>query len=65
MKKMLYSLRYYTLGREQYHECLEKARKNNLYGLRQGNVVAAVLASAFAFFPIVIDGNYRKPPFIL
>lgn len=57
---MLYSLRYYTLGREQYHECLEKARKNNLYGLRQGNVVAAVLASAFAFFPIVIDGNYRK-----
>ena len=60
MKKLLYYWRYYTLSREQYHECIEKAQKTNLSSLRQGNFLAAILAVFFALFPIVIYADYRK-----
>ena len=63
MRKILYSWRYYTLGCEQYHECMKKTCKINLYSLRQGNIIAAILASLFALFPIVLDHNPQKAAF--
>ena len=63
MRKILYSWRYYMLGREQYRECMKKTSMINLYSLRQGNIVAAILASFFAFFPIVLDHDPKKALF--
>jgi len=60
MRKILYSWRYYSLDREQYCECMEKTYKTNLYSLLQGNIIAAILACAFAFFPIFISGGFKK-----
>jgi len=59
MKKFLYAWRYYSLGHDQYYECIRRTYKNNLYSLRQGNFVAAVLACGFAFFPILIRGDFK------
>jgi len=58
MRKFLYSWRYYSLGQAQYYECMKKTYTNNLQSLRQGNIYTAVLSCAFAFFPIIVYGNF-------
>ena len=63
MRKLIYLWRYYTLGREQYNECMKKTLRNNLNGLLHGNILTAVLAGIFAFFPILVDFNYKKAAF--
>jgi len=57
--------RYYTLGREQYYECMKKTFSINLYGLRQGNVLTAVLAAFFSIFPMTISGKFFEAAFYL
>jgi diguanylate cyclase (GGDEF)-like protein len=39
---------------------MKRVYKTNLYSLRHGNIVAAVLAAIFALFPILITGDYRN-----
>ena len=63
MKKMIYLWRYYTLGREQYHECMKKTLKINLNSLLHGNILTAVLAGLFAFFPILVDFDFKRAAF--
>ena len=63
MRKILNLWRYYTLGREQYNECMKKTLKINLNSLLHGNILTAVLACLFAFFPILVDFNFEKAAF--
>jgi len=58
MRKFLYAWRYYSLGHDQFYECIKRTYKNNLYSLSQGNFVAAILAFGFAFFPILIESDF-------
>jgi diguanylate cyclase (GGDEF)-like protein len=55
--KLICFWRYYTLGREQYYIYLNNESKNNLYSLRLGNIIAAILAAAFAYYPVFIQKN--------
>jgi len=63
MKKFFYSWRYYTLRREQYNECMKNSYIINLYNLRQGNILAAILAGFFAFFPIITSADFNNAAF--
>jgi len=63
MRKLLYLWRYYTLGREQYNECMKKTLKINLNSLLHGNILTAVLAGLFAFFPILVDFDFGRAAF--
>jgi diguanylate cyclase (GGDEF)-like protein len=63
MKKIIYSWRYYTLGREQYNECMKNSCRINLYSLRQGNFLTAILAGLFAFLPVVTEADFKKAGF--
>ncbi|MCL2211125.1 MAG: GGDEF domain-containing protein [Treponema sp.] len=60
MKKLFTIWRYYSLGYEQYHECMERIHKNNLYNLRVGNVLAIVLAALFSGFPLLVNHNIQE-----
>ena len=60
MKNILNKWRYYTLGKEQYYQCMRKVFLNNLYSLRQSNIVITVFAFCFMLFPIVIEKNLHK-----
>jgi len=57
MHKFLYSWRYYSFGREQYHECMSKLFVSNLGLLKQTNTMVAVLVACCTFFPILIEKN--------
>jgi diguanylate cyclase (GGDEF)-like protein len=57
MKKFLYSLRFYTFGREQYTECMNKLFINNLYNLRQSNMIVAIFAGIYSLVPLLIDND--------
>jgi diguanylate cyclase (GGDEF)-like protein len=57
---MFYSWRFYTLGREQYAECMNKVFSNNLMSLRQASYVFSILAGGFSAFPIFIEKDIRK-----
>jgi len=60
MYKLLYFWRYYTLGKEQYHRCMNKLCKNNLYSLRLANILVVFLACAFAYYPLFIQYNVQN-----
>jgi diguanylate cyclase (GGDEF)-like protein len=60
LKNILYKWRYYTLGREQYNECIRKIIPNNLVGLRTTNIVVSVLCFCFTCFPLFIEKNITK-----
>ena len=57
---ILYLWRWYTLGREQYQECINKIFINNLSSLCLVNKLIIVLAGCFALFPIFAENNFRK-----
>ena len=60
MQKMIYSWRWYTLGQEQYHECMSKTFTNNLSSLHLANMIIVILASCYSVFPIIVENNFRK-----
>jgi len=60
MKKLLDLWRYYSLGYEQYYECMERVHKYNLYNLRLGNILIIILAILFSCFPIFVHHNLRE-----
>ena len=60
MQNVLNTWRYYTLGREQYNECMRKTFHSNLYSLRQANTVVVVLGICFTLVPIVFEKDFRK-----
>jgi len=60
LRNIYYSWRFYTLGREQYYECMNKVFTNNLYNLRQSNMVVAIFVGVFSLFPIFYDRDIVK-----
>ena len=59
--RLYYSWRYYTLGADEYRKCMREAYvRVNLVGLRQVNIVIAVFAAGFSFFPIAIEKDIHK-----
>jgi diguanylate cyclase (GGDEF)-like protein len=56
MRNFIYTWRFYSLGREQYSENLNKVFNNNLLNLRHANVVVVVFAVLLSIFPVV-DGK--------
>jgi diguanylate cyclase (GGDEF)-like protein len=42
---------------------MKKTLRTNLYSLRQGNILASILACFFAFFPIILNADYKKAAF--
>ena len=60
MRNMYYSWRFYSFGRERYQECMSKIFINNLSILRQSNIIAAVMAGCFTFFPIIVERDLLK-----
>ena len=60
-QQLFFSWRFYTLSPNEYKECMEKYfATSNLLGLRQANLVVAVLVLCFSFFPIVVEKNLHK-----
>jgi len=60
MKKLFTIWRYYSLGYEQYHECMERVHKYNLYNLRLGNVLTMILSVLFSCFPLFVQRDLRE-----
>jgi len=65
LKKFFYYWRFYSLGREQYKECMKKTFCINIYSLRQGNILTTVLAAFFSIFPMTISGKFNEAVFYL
>ncbi|MDR2942058.1 MAG: GGDEF domain-containing protein [Treponema sp.] len=55
MKSFFYKWRFYSLGREEYAECMNKLFINNLYNLRQVNTIVAVFAGIYSLVPILYE----------
>jgi diguanylate cyclase (GGDEF)-like protein len=55
MQNFFYSWRFYSFGREQYGECMNKLFINNLYNLRQSNTIVAVFAGVYSIVPILFE----------
>jgi len=60
MFKFLYSWRFYSFGREQYQECMNYVFSHNLLNLRRGNMIVAIFAMVFTFFPMLIERDIIK-----
>jgi diguanylate cyclase (GGDEF)-like protein len=60
IRGLFYSLRFYSIGREQYSECMNKVFSNNLLNLRQANIIVAIFVSLFSLFPILVEKNILK-----
>lgn len=60
MHNLFYILRFYTFGREQYSDCMNKMFSNNLLNLHQINRIVAILAGGSVFFPIFYEKDYVK-----
>ncbi|MDR0323727.1 MAG: GGDEF domain-containing protein [Treponema sp.] len=58
MDKFLYSWRYYSFGRDQYNDCINRVFVNNLYSLRQANFIFAVFVGFFSILHLVVDRNF-------
>jgi len=52
--------RYYTLGREEYMECMGKMSAHNSNALWIGNMICAVMAVCFVFFPVFVERDLPK-----
>jgi diguanylate cyclase (GGDEF)-like protein len=57
---MLYHWRWYTLGREQYQECMNKLFIDNLPALRLSNRVVAGLTCFLFLFPLIYEKSFLK-----
>jgi len=57
---MFYSWRFYTYGREQYSECMNKLFSSNLTTLNLTNKIIAFVAICFSFVPIILEQNIIK-----
>jgi len=60
MLNFFYSWRFYTFGREQYSECMNKLFSNNLINLFRINRTIAIIAAVFSFYPIIIERDFIK-----
>jgi diguanylate cyclase (GGDEF)-like protein len=60
IQNILYQWRWYTLGREQYHECISKIFINNMPSLRLANIMVIVLACCFVLYPVLVEKNFLK-----
>jgi diguanylate cyclase (GGDEF)-like protein len=60
MWKKLYSWRYYSVGKEHYHECINKLFMDNLRNLYQANAIVAAFAGCFTVLSIFIDKDIIK-----
>jgi len=58
MPKFLYSWRFYTYGREQYSECMNKVFSNNLVILHQANKILAIIAAVCSVIPVIFEGDF-------
>jgi diguanylate cyclase (GGDEF)-like protein len=58
MGKLLYTWRYYSFGKDQYIECMNKVFISNLSSLRQANTLVAIFLACFALFPVFYARNY-------
>jgi len=55
-----YSWRFYTFGREQYSECMNKLFSNNLINLFKINRIVAIIVACFSFYPLVFEKDIIK-----
>jgi len=55
MRNFFYSWRFYTFGREQYYDCMNKVFSNNLLALRQASIFVTIFAACFSLFPLIIE----------
>jgi diguanylate cyclase (GGDEF)-like protein len=60
MRNIYYSWRFYTLGREQYSENLNKLFSNNLQSLYRANIIVIILAVCFSLIPLVLHHEFLK-----
>ena len=58
MGRFLYTWRYYSFGREQYYKCLDGLFTNNLYNLRQANILVVVFAICYTIISLFIEKNF-------
>ena len=60
MLKILDRWRYYSLGREQYRECMVKTFSGNLRSVRWSNTVLAIFAGLFFLFHLIAEKNINN-----
>ena len=60
LRDYIYIWRFYSFGREQYQECLNKMFFTNLLSLRNASQILAIFAGVFAFFPFLVENNIFK-----
>jgi diguanylate cyclase (GGDEF)-like protein len=65
MWKNLYSWRYYSLGKEHYHECMNKIFINNLRFLHHASVIFTVFAVCFSALSVIMDRDIIKAGFCI
>jgi diguanylate cyclase (GGDEF)-like protein len=58
MGRFLYTWRYYSFGREQYYKCLDGLFTNNLYNLRQANILVVVFAICYTIISLFIEKSF-------
>ena len=55
MHKILYSWRFYTYGREQYYESMNKMFSANLSNLYRTSTIVSIIALCCSVFPIILE----------
>jgi len=60
MHKLLYSWRFYTYGREQYYEGMNKMFSANLLNLSRMSTIVAVVCVCFTVFPVFYEQQFIK-----
>jgi len=55
MRKKFYSWRYYSVGKEHYHECINKLFMDNLRNLYMANAYFAVIAACLTVVSVITD----------
>jgi len=58
MLNLTYYWRFYSFGREQYTECMNKLFSNNLLSLQQTTKIVAITAAVFSLFPVIYKKNF-------
>jgi len=57
MHKLLYSWRFYTYGREQYYESMNKMFGANLNNLYRTSAIVSIIAVCCSVFPVILEKN--------
>lgn len=60
MRNFFYTWRFYSFGREQYQECMNKIFMSNLNNLRKANQIVAIFAGCFTLFPVIFERDLIK-----